>query len=261
VARLITVAVVEDEPLPRRRIRRMLEETADVRVVAELTGCADAVRWLGANAGAADALFLDIELGDGTGFDVLDTLRSQAGAGGVRPPQVVFVTAYDRFAVQAFDLPALDYLLKPYEAERVERAVRRVRERLAALARGEGEVPADDVGGRPWATRVAVRARGETRLVAVDAIDWIGSADNYVELHCGADVHLVRRSLASVEARLDPVQFARIHRRAIVRLDRVRSVRSDESGELELVLENTTVLRVGRAFRDRLAGCWEGWAR
>jgi two-component system LytT family response regulator len=256
----LRVAIVEDEPLPRRRLRRMLEAQDAVEVVAACEGRAEAVRWLADHPADVDALFLDVELGDGSGFDVLDALA--------RPLPVVFVTAYDQFAVRAFEVRAADYLLKPFEAEHVGRALERVRERLAH-PRSEGELAAlrelvaelraqadamraSGASGERLA-RVPVRARGEIVLVPVEEIDWIGSADNYVELHCGQRVHLVRRPMASFEERLDPGRFARIHRRTIVNVERIRACRLDAAGELEVLLHDGRALRVGRSFKGRLA--------
>ena len=255
----LRVAIVEDEPLPRRRLRRMLEAQDDVRVVAAWESRAEAARRLPETA-ELDALFLDVELGDGSGFDVLDTLE--------RPLPVVFVTAFDQFAVRAFEVQATDYLLKPFDAAAVRRALARVRERLAhpreagelaALRElvGELRAQADAMRGagsaRERLERVPVRARGEIVLVPVESIDWIASADNYVELHCGERVHLVRRPMASFEERLDPSRFARIHRRTIVNVERIRACRLDAAGETEVVLHDGRALRVGRSFRARLA--------
>jgi two-component system LytT family response regulator len=245
----VKVAIVEDEPLPRRRLRRMLEAQPDVEVVAACEGRADAVRWLAANR--ADAVFLDVELGDGSGFDVLESLAPGTA--------IVFVTAFDQFAVRAFEVHAADYLLKPFAVEQVKRALERVRARLAApcpdgevaaLRELVAELRAQASSGERLA-RVPVRARGEIVLVPVEEIDWIGSADNYVELHCGENVHLVRRPMASFEERLDPGRFARIHRRTIVNVERIRACRLDAAGELEVLLRDGRALRVGRSFRDR----------
>jgi two-component system LytT family response regulator len=251
--------IAEDEPLPRRRLRRMLE-TQDVRVVAACESRAEAVGWLSAHPEGADALFLDVELGDGSGFDVIDALP----AGGA--PPVVFVTAYDQFAVRAFEVRAVDYLLKPFEAHHVRRALERVRDRIAhprsatelealrdlvAELRAQADSLRNGAGDR--LARIPVRTRGETVLVPVESIDWIGSADNYVELHCGDAVHLVRRPMASLEERLDPARFVRIHRRTIVHVERIRACRTDASGDLEVVLRDGRALKVGRSFRERLS--------
>ena len=255
----LRVAIVEDEPLPRRRLRRMLE-AQDARVVAACESRAEAVGWLSAHPEGADALFLDVELGDGSGFDVIDALPT----GGA--PPVVFVTAYDQFAVRAFEVRAVDYLLKPFEARHVRRALERVRDRIAhprsttelealrdLVSELRAQADALRGGGAERLARIPVRARGETVLVPVESIDWIGSADNYVELHCGDAVHLVRRPMASLEERLDPGRFVRIHRRTIVHVERIRACRTDASGDLEVVLRDGRALKVGRSYRDRLS--------
>jgi two-component system LytT family response regulator len=261
---MISVAIVEDEPLPARRLRRMLEKHPDVRVVGEAKDGAEALRLV--ESAQPDALFLDIHLPDMSGFDLLAKIAPE------RWPLVVFVTAYDEFALQAFDVHAIDYLLKPFDETRVRRALGRVRERLAAPARAAAEAAADlaelraaieelrrQQAGAQHASEIAVRSRGEITIVPVERIDWIGSADNYVEIHVGEATHLVRRSLASLEGRLDPRRFLRVHRQSIVNADRVRTVRQDESGDLEIELDGGTRLPVGRAFRVRLAERWEGF--
>ena len=260
---MITVAIVEDEPLPAQRLRRLLESEPGVRVVGEANDGAEAVELI--EAQRPDAVFLDIRLPDMSGFDVLAKLAPE------RWPLVVFVTAYDQFAVRAFDVHALDYLLKPFDDARVRRALDRVRERRATPAAAAfdefaelrevvDELRRQAKGLAPaHASEIAVRSRGEIQIVPVDRIDWIGSADNYVEIHVGDDVHLVRRSLASLEERLDPRRFLRVHRQSMVNADRVRTVRQDESGDLEIELDSGMRLPVGRAFRVRLAERWEGF--
>ncbi len=267
---MITVAIVEDEPLPSTRLRRLLEDEPGVRVAGEAKDGTEALALIASVQ--PDVVFLDIHLPDMSGFDVLARIEP------ARWPLVVFVTAYDEFAVRAFDIHALDYLLKPFDDARVRRALDRVRERMRAPRSAPDAGRADELAelraaveelrrhaGRATApepahaSESAVRSRGEIKIVSVDTIDWIGSADNYVEIHVGDDTHLVRRSLASLEERLDPRRFLRIHRQSIVNADRVRTVQVDASGDLEIVLSGGMRLPVGRAFRVRLAERWEGF--
>jgi two-component system, LytTR family, response regulator len=193
-----------------------------------------------------------------SGFEVIDALLPE------ERPFIVFVTAYDEFAVRAFEVHALDYLLKPYDPERFAAALARLRERVAAA-------PGATTGADPAAIAALleeVRARGPERLVvrsgqellfvAVRDIDWIGAADNYVELHVGSQVLLLRETLASVERRLSPASFARIRRDAIVNLARVRSVRPGEDDDFEIVLHDGRTLPLGRTYRARVTERWQG---
>jgi two-component system, LytTR family, response regulator len=255
---MIDVLVVDDEPMARARLRRLIEATTDLRIRAE---CASGEEALAAiDEHHPHVIFLDVDMPGLSGFDVIEALAPD------RRPLVVFVTAYDEFAVRAFEVHALDYLLKPYDPERFAATLERLRERLAGGAGGAGGAHAD-------ATALAalleqVRTRGPERLVVrsghdlvfvpVRDIDWIGSADNYVELHVGTQVHLLRETLSNVERRLSPAAFARIRRDAIVNLERVRRVRPREDGDFELVLHDGRSLRLGRTYRARVTERWQG---
>jgi two-component system LytT family response regulator len=258
---VIDVVIVDDEPMARARLRRLVEAVPDLRLRAECARGADAVAAIEAHR--PDALFLDVDMPGMSGFDVLDALAPELR------PLVVFVTAYDEFAVRAFEVHAVDYLLKPYDSDRFAATVARVRERLAGRGAGASP-PAIDEGAAASLSALLeqVRARGPERLVvregeemvfvAVRDIDWIGAADNYVELHVGSKVHLLRESLTSVERRLAPAAFVRIRRDAIVNLARVRAVRPGEDGDFEVVLRSGSALRLGRNYRARVTERWQG---
>jgi len=262
----IDVLVVDDEPLARARLRRLVEEEPDLRLIGECVNGEEAVAAI--RAASPRLVFLDVDMPDMTGFDVLEAVPA------TRRPAVVFVTAYDEFAVRAFEVHALDYLLKPFDASRFATTLARVRsqlrsprdaslEPLAALleemrTRQQSLERSLRQPGAAWPERLVVRSGQELVFVRVRDIDWLSSADNYVEIHIGRTVHLLRETLSNVERRLDPEHFLRIRRDAIVNLDRVRAVRSGVTGEPEIVMHDGRTLRLGRAYRARVTERWQG---
>ena len=232
----IRAVVVEDEPLAVRRLRRLLRGETDVRIVAACGDAASARRAIERHM--PDLLFLDVQL---PGVDGLTLLKEVAAD---RPPAVIFVTAYERYAVPAFAHEAVDYLLKPIDPERFRAAVARARRRL-----GRRETAADE--GTPL-VRLLVRERGRAFFVRVDEADWFEAAGNYVRVHVGRATHRVRLPLARLEARLDRRQFRRINRSYIVQLDRIRELQSWFHGDGVVILTSGTRLRLSRRYRDRL---------
>jgi two-component system LytT family response regulator len=250
----IRALIVDDEPLARRGIRQLLAPFPDIAVVGECRDGREALRALATLA--PDLVFLDVQMPGLTGFDVIRL------HGVERMPATVFVTAHDEFAVGAFETQALDYLMKPLTEERFAAAIARVRRRmraedalalarrLSALLEQNGARSASPAGGRtggrpPGAARVAVAtARGEL-LLDPGEIDWIEADDYHARIHAGPKSHRIRESLAALESRLDPAQFARIHRGAIVRLDQVRELRDHPAGG-QVVLRDGTSLPVSR---------------
>lgn len=246
----IRALIVDDEPLAREGIRLYLADEPDVDVVGEAEAGDDAVTAI--RSIDPDLVFLDIQMPGRDGFGVLEAVGPQ------QMPPVIFVTAYDRFALRAFDAHAVDYLLKPFDAERFQRALDRARdqirserrtalnERLAALLA--------EVGTRPEFTeRFAVRSGGKIFFVRVDDIDWIEAQGNYARLHAGERGHLVRETMAGLEARLDPARFVRIHRSTIVRIDAIREMEPLLHGEHVVVLRSGKRLIASRGCRDRLS--------
>ena len=243
--------IVDDEALARTRLKRLVALEEGTELVAEAGTVADAVRLVGATR--PDVLLLDIKMPGGDGFDVVDAL-------GDPPPAVVFVTAYGDHALHAFDVEAVDYLLKPFDTDRFRSAFARARRRLrtradlpsrqdlrAALARLWGSD-----GARPGLDRLVVRSGQRIAFVAIDEVDWIEGAGNYARLHVGGADHLVRMSLSELEERLAPRGFARVHRSTIVNLDRVREMRHWSGGTHLLELHDGTRLRVSAGYRDAL---------
>jgi len=244
----IRALVVDDEPLARERIRTLLEDEPDIELVGECRDGAEAVRAI--DEEGPDLVFLDVQMPEVDGFEVLEAI----GPG--RAPVVVFVTAYDEYAIQAFDVHALDYLLKPFDGERFRQAIGRARASVRAKADVDREKLAallDDLREeRRYLERIVVKTAGRVVFLAVDEIDWIGGAGNYVELHAGERKHLVRDTMKAMESKLDPDKFVRVHRSHIVNMDRVKSMEPWFHGEYVLILENGTELQSSRTYSDRL---------
>jgi two-component system, LytTR family, response regulator len=229
----IRVLVVDDEPLARSNILHLLRANPEVEILGE---CDSAARALDAiRTQKPDLVFLDVRMPEYDGFDILEMLGAEA------PPAVIFVTAYDQYALKAFDTGALDYLLKPFNNARFDRALDRARERIAL--RRAVPVKMD---------RVTIKNAGSVIFLPTTGIDWIEAADYYASLHVGKKTHLLRRSMNDLESDLDPAQFCRIHRSTIVNLDRVRELRFDSDAEYELVLADGTKLRLSRRYRKDL---------
>jgi len=238
--------IVDDEAPARRRLRRLLLTESDITIVGE---CGDGMSALAAIAGTRpDLVLLDVQMPERNGFEVLAELPD------AQLPAVLFVTAFDRYALRAFDVHAVDYLLKPFTAERLRTALGRARERIAARAGDEGvaSLAAALRQRASWIARVAVRSGPRTIFVDVRAIDWLDSADNYVRLHARGREYLARETLASLETQLDPDRFVRVHRSAIVQLDRVAELRSQSHGDAVARLTDGTEIAVSRTYRDRL---------
>jgi two-component system LytT family response regulator len=265
-ARVIRAIVADDEQLARDRIRRLLEEEPDVEVVAE---CADGDAAVEAiRAHRPDLALLDVQMPGRDGLAVVDALRGEA------MPVVVFATAFDEYAIRAFEVHALDYLVKPFNPRRFRAAVARAREalvqgrgaseeRLLALVQQLSEAQRDlerrlDAAGskpaaterhEPWLDRITVRAKGRIHFVRAADVDWIGSAGNYVELHVGPAVHTVRESLTGLAARLDPGRFVRIHRTTVVNVDRIREIQPWFSGDYVVLMHSGAKLTMSRNYR------------
>lgn len=241
----IRAIVVDDEPLARRGVRQLLAPHPDIAVVAECRDGREALRALGALG--PDLVFLDIEM---PGLGGLDVVRAH---GVERMPATVFVTAHAEFAVRAFEARALDYLVKPLGAARFDAAVARVRERLrlanaAALAERLRALIESVPAPEREPARFAIRTDDGHLLLDADEIDWIEADDDHSRLHAGGATHRIRESLAAIESRLDPERFARVHRSAIVRLDRIRelSLPATPGGEATIVLRDGTPIPVSR---------------
>ncbi len=242
------VLIVDDEPWARRRIASLLRSEQDVEIVGECGDGAEAVARIVELA--PDLVFLDVQMPEIDGFEVLEAVGSE------RMPRVIFVTAYDSYALRAFEAQALDYLLKPFDDERFARALDRARKELAQppplLERGLRALIESLPRDRKFLQRLVVKAGGRVLFLRTSDVDWFEASGNYVTLHLGRESHLLRTTMSALAPKLDPEQFVRIHRSAIVNLDRVKELLPWFRGELTLVLHDGTRLTVGRAFRERL---------
>ena len=256
----IKAVIVDDEALARDAIRLRLKGEPDIEVVGEAADGADAVDLL--RKIHPDLLFLDVQMPVMDGFEVIEHVPSE------HLPIVVFVTAYDQYALKAFETHALDYLLKPFTASRFHAAIDRARlevaksgdrgthQRLVELLeeRRRARVrPADrDGAGQGYLTRLAVKRNQRIALVGAADIDWIESSGNYAHLHAHGASHVVRMTMGELERRLDPARFARIHRSTIVQIDRIQDIIAAWHGDFDVTLRDGTVLRLSRNYRDRV---------
>ncbi len=240
--------IVDDEDLARQRIRHLLQKESDVEIVGECAHGVEAVRAI--EALAPDLVFLDIQMPELDGFGVVEAV------GADRMPATLFVTAFDQHALRAFEVHALDYLLKPFDPERFRAALDRARRWCATGGR-------PDLAGlleglrkeRPWLDRVLVRQGDRHVLLRCGAIQWIEAEDNYVRLHVEGTSFLLRQTMAGILQRLDPAQFRRIHRSAIVNLDFIRELQPWTSGDHLVLMKDGTKLTLSRTYRDQF-GEW-----
>jgi two-component system, LytTR family, response regulator len=229
----IRALLVDDEPLARSNLKFLLRKDPDIESIAEAGSGAEAVAEI--RGTRPDLVFLDVQMPECGGFEVLELLKADGAL-----PVIVFVTAYDEYALRAFDAGALDYLLKPFDDARFALALRRAKEKLAAR-QPAAEIP-----------RLTVRSAGHEIYVRIPDIDWVEAADYYVCLHVGPKSYLLRRSMAELERDLDAHIFCRIHRSTIVNLRRVRALQVDSAGEYEVILDSGQKLRLSRRFRKDL---------
>lgn len=232
LARKVRTIVVDDEPLARRNVTALLRRDPDVEIVAECGSGAEAISTI--DRVQPDLVFLDIQMPECTGFDALEQLGSRLVS------EIVFVTAHDEYALQAFEAGALDYLLKPFADERFEVTMRRIKSRMVLR-----DPPTPD-------RRLFVRSAGRISLVRIEDIDWIEAADYYACLHVGAAAHLIRKTITQLEHELDPSTFFRIHRSSIVNLRRIETLALNEGGEYDVVLQGGRKLRLSRGYRQQL---------
>jgi two-component system LytT family response regulator len=242
--------IVEDEPHARALLCSMLAARDDVEVVGEAADGRAAVEAIAEHQ--PDLLFLDVQMPELDGFRVLQEACVE------RSPVVVFVTAFDRYALRAFDVHAVDYLLKPFDAERVDRAVTRAAAQLETVGAAEvhrrlAELLAHVRGpDRKPLERIPLKVDGRVRFVNVADVDWIEADDHMLRLHVGKEVHVIRESLGNIEARLDPGEFVRLHRAIIVNVRRILEVQPWFQGDYVVVLADGTKLTTGRTYRDNL---------
>jgi len=251
----IRTLIVDDEPLAREGIRLHLEEHPDIEIIGECGSGEAAVQQI--EARDPDLVFLDIQMPGLDGFAVLEEISN----GDL--PAVVFVTAYDQFALRAFEAHALDYLLKPFERERFNKALERVRNQLRGQSNGAVDerlrnLVASLSGKERFLERLVARTGGKILILRVDDVDWVEAAANYVRVHIGARQYLVRETMTNLELRLDPERFLRIHRSIIVRKDRIKELEPLFQGDYSIVLVDGTRLTSSRGYREGIQHFLQG---
>jgi len=250
----IRAIIVDDMELARHRLVRQLAKHSDVEIVGQCANGQEAIDAI--DAVEPDLVFLDVQMPELDGFGVVEKLQ------GKRVPEIIFVTAFDQFAIKAFDVHAADYLLKPFSPDRLEKALSRVRGRISDGAHGEGlnvtallrSLNRQFERAKP----LIIRVDGSTLLLRQAEIDWIESAGNYVKVHAGKERYMVRETMADFAARLDAQNFVRVHRSVIVNVSRIREIRSPANGIQEIVLRDGQAVPMSRGFRQRLSEIFDG---
>ncbi|MEO8648804.1 MAG: LytTR family DNA-binding domain-containing protein [Acidobacteriota bacterium] len=250
----IRTMIVDDEPLARDRVRRFLRDEDDIQVIGECGNGREAIERIVKEG--PDLVFLDIQMPEKEGFDVVRELAGKS------LPTIIFVTAYDHYAIQAFDVHALDYLLKPFNRERMHRAVARAREHIQNKLAGDLDkrlelLISDLRSEKKYLDRLVVKSNGRVFFLKADEVDWIEAAGNYVNLHIGTESHLIRETMNGIEAKLDPAKFLRIHRSTVVNIDKIKELHPMFSGDYAVILRNGTELALSRNYRERFNELFE----
>ena len=252
----IRTLIVDDEPLARRNLRLLLQNDPDIDIVGEAASGREALALI--NKHSPDLVFLDIQMPELDGFGVLENIDA------AKLPAIVFVTAFDQYALKAFDFHALDYLLKPFDDARFEKALRRAKlqleqrelkdlsERLVALLGGREAGSREPARPSPYVSRLLIKSGGRVFFLKTDEIDYIRAEDYYVKLHVGRKGHLLRETMTEMEAKLDPEKFLRIHRSTIVNIERIRELQPHFNGEYIVVLHDGSEHKLSRSRREQL---------
>jgi two-component system LytT family response regulator len=243
---MIRTVLADDEVLARQKVRQLLKEFADVDIVGECATAGETIDLV--KLTYPDLLFLDVCMPDMDGFDAVSALSCNPRG---KLPHIVFVTANDKWAVRAFEVHALDYLLKPFTAERLEEAVQRARDCLVAKKADVG-INVSSSAGERYTTRMVFKSRGRILFLSVDDIRWIEAEENYVRLHTSNESHLLRESIGRLEGRLDPQSFLRVHRSAIVNLHHVKEVKNESDGDASVLLMSGETIPMSRSYRSRI---------
>ena len=244
---ILRVVIVDDEPPARARLRRLLKAHDAIEITAECGDGAAAVQAI--ESAQPDLVFLDVQMPELDGFEVLRALDMP------RLPAVIFVTAFDHYALRAFDVHALDYVVKPVEAARFDRALSHARQRITERRSAEDGLTnliRELAQDRARLTRIPVRSEGRVKVIDLAEVDWVSAADNYVTLHVGGREYLVRDTISALERRLNASDFVRVHRSTIVRVDRIAELLPEHHGDYRIRLKNGTEVALSRTYRVRL---------
>ncbi len=242
---MIQAVLADDEVLARQKLRQLLRDERDIEIVGECASANETVELVRATKPAL--LFLDIRMPGMDGFDVIGALESEKN---LPMPAIIFTTAYDQYALRAFEIHAVDYLLKPFTPERLRSAIQRVRDQsagdMAVRANGNNQ------NGSAYTTRIVFKSRGRILFLPVSEIRWIGAEENYVRLCTEHETHLLRETMAHLEERLDPHSFLRVHRSFIVNLQFVKEVRTDHDGESSVMMLDGHKIAMSRSYKSRI---------
>jgi two-component system, LytTR family, response regulator len=245
----IKVLIADDELLARKFIRRMLKQDPDVEIVAECNNGAEAVALI--RKEKPDLVFLDVQMPEMNGFAVLDAVKLD------HLPEIIFTTAYESYAIRAFELHALDYLLKPFDQVRFKAALKYAKERFHSHHDNEKQTQIGTLlesirAQQQYLDRVIIRTDGRITFLQTREIDWLEADDKYVHLHTGKGTRMVRQALSAMEEQLDPKKFVRVHRSAMVNTDRIKELQPLFNGEHSLILDNGTRLTLSRKYKEKL---------
>lgn len=245
----IRVLIVDDEPLAREGIQMRLKSEPDIEVISECKNGREAISVI--QREVPDLVFLDIQMPRMSGFDIIEAVGIK------RMPRVIFVTAYDEHALRAFEVHALDYLLKPIDGERFSATLARARDQirgknLDVIAEQMQKMMATIKGEKEYIEHLSIKATGRIVFLAVDDIDWIEAADNYVQIHSGRESHLLHTTMSNLESRLASNKFLRIHRSTIINIKRIKELHPMFHGEYKVILNDGTQLTSGRSYKDNL---------
>ena len=243
----IQTLIADDELLARQKLRQLLRAEPDIEIVGEASTARDI--HVIVRAAAPQLLFLDVRM---PGMDGLDAIAELALSTGITLPRVILTTAYDHYALRAFELNATDYLLKPFSAERLHSAVARARDQIRAAERRDDHNQSKDGASSQYTARIIFKSRGRILFLPVSDIRWIGAEENYVRICTGTETHLLRETMSSMEQRLDPELFLRVHRSAIVNLHYVKEVRTETRGDFMVHLVNGQKLAMSRSYHARI---------
>jgi two-component system LytT family response regulator len=245
----IRALIADDEALARKFIRRMLKDDHDVEIVGECSNGKETAAMI--RKQNPDVVFLDVQMPEMDGFAVLESIGTE------RLPEIIFATAYEQYAIRAFELHALDYLLKPFDQARFKDAMKHAKERFRSDRRDEARMQItallDSIKSkRQYLDRLMIKAAGRITFLSIDEINWIEADDKYVHLHTGKITPMVRQTLSAMETQLDPKKFRRVHRSAIVNIGRIKELQPLFSGEHSILLEDGTRLTLSRNYKDKL---------
>jgi two-component system LytT family response regulator len=244
---VIQTLIIDDEVLARRKLRRLLRDESAVQVVGESASASEALEFI--KASRPQLIFLDVRLPGMNGIELIDALSADPQ---IEMPHIIFTTAYDHYALRAFDLRAVDYLLKPFTPERLHSAVQRAVDRVATKDKSISPHQPRSNGREPYTARIVFKSRGRILFLPVTDIRWIGAEENYVRICTDKETHLLRETMTGLEQKLDPQMFLRVHRSAIVNLQFVKEVRTESQGDFVVHLVNGHKLSMSRSYHSRL---------